>query len=598
MIRVLAASLVLLGTLALATEGGRTGNGFAVPCRTNEAEGIREGYYSLDYLVTTGLGPSHKIKTWEESSERIKRLLQGVLTEAQMKLYEDFVINVRNTDYSRSRVWEASPYGVLNLKLHTAVDAGDPNVLPKEQIKSNLKSLVSKLPLACQNEKGETELIPAVVFQDDFFTGRPPGNLVYKYVPKVLNELEINDALQLSYLYIHEWLWDISNNEDRNRRINQLLHSERIDGMSDGEIRKQLSGMGLTLGTPAEASPKLQDVSAVEAYRITKKPTTRLPFSEVMSKVMKQESAVQLGRYHLFAVTRSCESPSDCTPWRSVAGFWKDLTAIYGIPTEGEIFLRRESNLIILAKSNAIQYKKKGLQKMVSECAVDESDRAEASAKCRKHWVPDGEVAPIGWMFFEDMAPDLEAYFTPDGLWIGGEAKRGKAELRMALFAPYDQKRFLSQKTTSYSAPEGVPAIGEQVLPNGNVRRVVEIPGYQLPASGKISGTTPFHFEHDLDVEGTLSALKVFAQYDDAMDTIQMSAIPPDKNGKYGYGADASPTGGEPVCRGSSCLLTLRPGFARKSAQGNWQFDFTFTASPHASKVKSLKILFEVQPRV
>jgi hypothetical protein len=601
----LALIALLIAVTAFAKEdGGRTGNGFAVPCTADAVENLREGFYSLDYLSTVGLGASRQVKTWEESAERIKRLLAGVLSEKEMKLYEDFVDNVRNVnDYGKNRIWESAPYGVINLKTQFAVDAADPGPIAKEQIKSNLRSLVTKLPKACQTGNDDADLIPAVVFQDHFFTGRPEGSLVYKFVPKVLNELEANNPLQLSYLYIHEWLWDISNSEDRNRRINHLLHSERIESMSTSEIRRQLTGMGLVLAAPGEASPKLGSADVVEAYEYTKIPTSRLTFKQVTAQLLKGQQAVGLGRYHLFALYRTCTSAVDCTAWRKSTPVWKDLAKTPAVPPDGEIWLRNEANLLILAKSSPVTTGQGPKQKVATECAVDHSDSQPYSALCRKMWAPEASLQPTGWIFAEDIAPDFQAYFTKDFLWIGGHAKRGDTEVRIALVAPYDQKTFLSGPVRIDPAPRTEQGEslepGDYRLPNGRLRRVIEIQKYQLPDSGRVSSRKEFHYETEMDWRGTLRGMKAYAVYQKGtMDNISMKIDPPNSGGESWNGVDAESGGdcGPPRANPGTCFMTLQPAYVAHEASGIWKFDFAFTPlSPKTpAQMLSLKIVFEI----
>jgi hypothetical protein len=582
----------LLSSLAVA--GGRAGNGFAVPCRESQADGLAEGYYSLDYLVTLGLGKSREVRSWEESAARIKKILTGVLSQSQMALFDDFVSNVRNTeDYSRQRVWEPSLFGVVNLKTQIAVD--NPGNLPlhNEQIKSNLTSLVSKLPQSCQTASGDVELVPAVVFQDHFFTGRPEGYLVYKFVPKILNELEVNDPLQLSYLYVHEWLWDISNNEDRNRRLNQLLHSERVEKMTKAQIRQQFSGMGLALGDPSEVSPVLTSADLAEAYELTKIPASKLSFSEIQQKILKGQPYAEIGRYHLFALGRTCESPDDCTPWRHSPAIWKDIVKTWSVPKEGRIHLRNEANLLILAKSDPVSLDRGPKQKIETECKVDHSDSLPYSAACRRLWVPEGAMEPLGYLYVNGLTDELHAYFTDTSLWIGAQMKRGKEEMRVALVAPYDQKTFLSRPAEPES---NWLTAGDSTLANGRIRRVIEIPPHQLPMKGKFASATQYHYDTQLELRGTLRGLRAYARYDDTLENIAVQAIAP-RGGKYGYGGDATTEADceAPYLPARSCQIEMKMGFAVAEASGPWSFDFNFY--PHSlTNIQGLQIVFEVDP--
>ncbi len=431
--------------------GGRAGNGFALECRDDKEHGLKAGYYSLDYLATKGLGPAVKVRTWKESAERIRKRLKGALSNKQLALYDDFVATVRNDDYTKTRVWEAAPFGVLNLKTEASPEQPGKDPLHKEQLKTNLQSLVQKVPDACSDTKGGIGLIPAVVFQDSFFTGRPDGYLVYKFVPKVLDSLEVNDPLQLSYLYIHEWLWDISNNEDRNRRINHLLHSEKGDVASTGEVRKQLKGMGLELRTespdgetkngggvrPKTGLPDLESGDLEETYRATEIPERLFGVATIRKQLMKGEAVIQMGPYKVHTLSRRCPKGGSCTPWKKVNAVWNDLVRKHAVPEGGEVFLRRESNLTLIVKTDPVKVDGGKGRIVATECSLDHADKASNNGTCRKMWGPEGDFKPIGHLWVDETSPDLVATFTKTHLWIGAHAKRGDVESRIAIVVPY-----------------------------------------------------------------------------------------------------------------------------------------------------------------
>ena len=112
----------------------------------------------------------------------------------------------------------------------------------------NDQKIVTLIPTNCR-QNGKVQIVQAVIRQESKFTGRPPGDLVYRFVPAVLDELESKAPMQLSFLLVHEWLWDVSKNVDRNRRINRFLHSEALEHLSAEAVQAQLAGLGLTAGS-------------------------------------------------------------------------------------------------------------------------------------------------------------------------------------------------------------------------------------------------------------------------------------------------------------------------------------------------------------
>ncbi|HEY8269762.1 MAG TPA: hypothetical protein VIG33_02660, partial [Pseudobdellovibrionaceae bacterium] len=158
------------------------------------------------------------------SSERILKILQDK-APTLAPYFKDFRDLVFNTDYSKTKVWESTPFGLVELD--------DQNI-------------TSLIPENCKKE-GKTQLIQAVIREFQSFSGADIGHIIYKFDPKIVDSLDKKSPLQLSFLMVHEWLWDLSQNVDRNRRINRFLHSREIESMSSEKVIKTLQGMGLTI---------------------------------------------------------------------------------------------------------------------------------------------------------------------------------------------------------------------------------------------------------------------------------------------------------------------------------------------------------------
>jgi hypothetical protein len=193
-----------------------------------------DGLFSLDYLLTEGsrVTPSNlpAPQTVQQSLNRIEWLLaQKVPT--LLASFREHVRLLKNHDFTQTAVWEEAANGLINIQ--------------DEEI-------VNLLPANCLNTEGKAELIQAIIREFWVFSGRPEGKTLFKYVPQIYAELETQKPLQLSFLLVHEWLWSISQNVDRNRRVGHFLHSNAFEQMSPAQVIAQLQGMGLLIPGVAE----------------------------------------------------------------------------------------------------------------------------------------------------------------------------------------------------------------------------------------------------------------------------------------------------------------------------------------------------------
>ncbi len=604
----LALVLMWLSLSTIGYAGGRAGNGFALECRDDKDHGLKAGYYSLDYLATLGLGASVKVKSWKESSGRIRKRLKGVLTAKQLALYDDFVATVRNEDYAKSRVWEASPFGVVNLKTEASAERPGKDPLHKEQLKTNLESLVQKVPDACLDTKGEIGLIPAVVFQDSFFTGRPEGYLVYKFVPKVLDSLEVNDPLQLSYLYIHEWLWDISNNEDRNRRINHLLHSEKADDASAGELREQLKGMGLDLGAN-ESKPgtiNLESSELEDSYEQTKIPERAFGLSAIERQLFKGNTLLLSKPYTAHALSRRCPTPQTCTAWQTAKVYWKDLGRRHDFPESGVFYLNRVDSMNLEIKTDTVKVDG-GLGRVVETiCQMDSTESKPYHGTCRKMWGPHADFEPIGHLWVDETSPDLQVTFTKSHVWIGAHTKRGENETRFALIAPYENSATIQADAGEKDGAwlhipreMGVPSEGQRTIVNGQEEYVWTIPMNSVGNDGRFgSRQLVKHTLYAFTKPGKRRALRGYVVYDGDLESAGVTVkhlVKGVEGGSYGIMTDLdvlplrSPVPGFPEFAKAA---ELRPGFAVEDARGDYQIEFDLRPAANGwARVHSLRLL-------
>jgi hypothetical protein len=217
--------LFLLTTVTYAGGVKVGGGGFAVMC-TSASINKYSGYYSLDFLLTESgqNSPQERlaeVETLGASLTRLSLLIHEKMPSLSESFdeYKDAVFN--RFDLNKLRIWEPTPFSL--------VDLDDQN-------------FSVSLPSNCRSD-GQIKGIPAVIRQSDSFSGTRE-HIIYKYIPEIVGKLNESSPLQLSFLIVHEWLWDVSSNVDRNRRVNRLLHSKRIETMSMSDIENEFKVFG------------------------------------------------------------------------------------------------------------------------------------------------------------------------------------------------------------------------------------------------------------------------------------------------------------------------------------------------------------------
>ncbi len=231
-----AALALLLAAEAHAVKGNGVGNGGdAVLCRKS-AGSVFDGYYSLDFLAQydpTSLPVA--MATLDASLDRIERGLKAKLPALLLSFQEFRLTLFNDRNMTLERIWERAPFGLVDLKD---------------------EELVTLLPANCVSGD-KAQISQAVIRQPPSVSGLPPGKILYRFVPTVVDQLAQSNPVQLSFLLVHEWLWDFSSNVARNRRINYWLHSDRLDLWSQNEWAQNLQGIGFTM--PGMPDPVYSD---------------------------------------------------------------------------------------------------------------------------------------------------------------------------------------------------------------------------------------------------------------------------------------------------------------------------------------------------
>lgn len=192
----------------------------------NHSEGLSE--YSLDY-VAEALGREKEIapvRSVEESLARISQLISrdpDAIPHLAF-LFRMFQADLYNTtDDSRYNYWEAD---------HRGTEVTDD------------QNLARPLPDSCLVKNGRPQLHQAFRRIGARYTGHKTETTVYHFDPVIIERLK-KRPLQLSFLLVHEWLWNVTGDVRLNRKINFFLHSIAFTHMTPRDARTALIHLGL-----------------------------------------------------------------------------------------------------------------------------------------------------------------------------------------------------------------------------------------------------------------------------------------------------------------------------------------------------------------
>ncbi|MBC7465865.1 MAG: hypothetical protein H7256_07720 [Bdellovibrio sp.] len=186
---------------------------------------ILESYLSLDFvLVSTSKSKVANVESKEESFNRIGNILEKNIPELAGS-YRNFTKLIFNeNDLSQYYIWNQ----VSNL----------PDIQDEEFL---------NIPGVCGLPSyGPADMHQAVIREFVRTALYPLGQVTFSYDPQAIALLK-NDPLQLSFLFTHEWLWNIALDAKANRAINYFLHSKEIDKLSVSEVRSRLKAFGAVI---------------------------------------------------------------------------------------------------------------------------------------------------------------------------------------------------------------------------------------------------------------------------------------------------------------------------------------------------------------
>jgi len=189
------------------SDGTLIGNGGdAVSC-TPSPHSPFEGLYVLDYLLEyrsqgqrANLAP---VNSWELSRQRIVAELSR-LAPALGNSFDEFSQYALKPQPHRGRRWQKHPL--------THIDIRDEEIL--RLLPPNCYSVSTDKRPSLHQAVVRSYLSPLVVYHFD---------------PEVISILQSERPLQFSFLMVHEWLWDFTENVSALRKLNWLLHSSQLN---------------------------------------------------------------------------------------------------------------------------------------------------------------------------------------------------------------------------------------------------------------------------------------------------------------------------------------------------------------------------------
>lgn len=173
------------------------------------------------------------------------------------------------------------------------------------------ENLYINLPDNCSKELKQTVVLVKKPFKR------------YYYDSKIINTLAAEKD-ELSWLLIHEWLRDSTDDSDVIRIINAYLHSEEFQNDSDEEIHDTLTRFGMY-----ELGEKMSDMKASEAAVLKVLPKLRLELDAFETKLnlFKNEASKKEKeklRKEMIALQKQLQDQS----WDFTIAFKTDLTEI------------------------------------------------------------------------------------------------------------------------------------------------------------------------------------------------------------------------------------------------------------------------------
>jgi hypothetical protein len=218
LVRILSFLVLISSSQVVTAQGGIVDSGGdLVECQPSPRNNL-DGHYVLDYL--TGLHTQARHYPGEGPSERIIRLLKEKAAPLGDSL-ELFLVTANRQipgepDFDQKHIW--IPGDLSEIRDEELVESVPENCLIPGDRAVNLKQLVAR------RDRGDH-----ILHRFDF----------------VLMDKIKNNPLQMSFILVHEWLWEYAADAQAIRDVNNLLHSTDLDALTAGELQSRLRAYGL-----------------------------------------------------------------------------------------------------------------------------------------------------------------------------------------------------------------------------------------------------------------------------------------------------------------------------------------------------------------
>lgn len=214
-------ALYFLGKFAVAG-GVAVGNGGMVArC------GMNDHFVSLDYLLTYDFfGKNVRPLVFNSNTDALLRI-SALITKKMPKVsssFEEFVAYLNNeSDFSKPYVW-------------VRVYRDDSMYLTDGQN-------IDHIPTKCRmNSVPQIQFYQAVIRTKRDSSPNANQQIIFYYSHSVFSDIS---ALQLSFLQVHEWLWNFTNDVQLIRKLNYFIHSNLFDEYSKVQTQELLTQWGL-----------------------------------------------------------------------------------------------------------------------------------------------------------------------------------------------------------------------------------------------------------------------------------------------------------------------------------------------------------------
>jgi hypothetical protein len=223
------------------------GGGDAVFCDSMPNLNSYSGIYSLDYFLGSlnpiGNSVPAPVDSVDASLARIADLLTTKLPALGESLSEFASLIHNHSDFSKARIWLPAQK-LANLKDEDLIYGEIENCIDPATHNLKLRQAVSR------------------VYDPDTKFIR------YYFDQSIFSDLLTKGPLQLSFLLIHEWLWDLlpADRVNGSRIINWLLHSTSLETMPPDQLATSLRNLGVPgewLSSTSPVPPSISSQSSI-----------------------------------------------------------------------------------------------------------------------------------------------------------------------------------------------------------------------------------------------------------------------------------------------------------------------------------------------